>query len=321
MKKLLKSYVVSDGITQSMLASFLECRQKSRFKLDGWQTGNSTSHSMDRGNLIHSLLEGYYGHERTFNPSLIWNQEIEHWKSNLPITTNPKDTIETLSQVGALWPAYCKYWDTKDSRLIWKNRCEEVFNVNFNGFRLRGKFDGVPILHTPPNKVNPNHHMARYLFETKSKAYIEEQGLMDQLTFDFQNLYYLTALETMGTPAVGVIYNIIRKPLLKKGKAESDLEFSERVAEDINLRPSFYFKRYEISYTQRTLLDFQGDLLKILTEFKSWIEGKLPTYKNTTACVGKGNMKCEFLGACSSGTLIGYKRDRILFRELTPVSV
>lgn len=296
-----RPYVITDGITQSMLASFLTCRQKSQYQLDRWEPIATTS-SMNRGNLFHLALELWYGHQYHNLPFLPAVEE--RWRQ-LTFKQGPVDPIafeESMSLLQALWPHYTTHWKHADSKFTWHS-LEQVFDVVWNGFRLRGKFDGIA-------KINNKY----WLFETKTKASIDEDGLLDQLQFDFQVLYYLTAMRALGIEGNGVIYNVIRIPtLLKK---ESIQERMERLSNLVLKDPKYYFMRLEVSYSQDIITRFELELLSKLKDYQAWTKGSLPTYRNETACIGR--MKCPFLKACASQSLVGYKRSKQLFKELRP---
>ena len=45
-----------------------------------------------------------------------------------------------------------------------------------------------------------------------------------------------------------------------------------------------------------------------------WLNGKLSTFRDRTGCYKP--YKCDFLRACGTGTMAGYKRKPKLFMEL-----
>lgn len=314
-KKLQKAYTITDGVTQSMLASFLTCRQKSRFEvLQRYESAFSNfGGSAVRGDFFHTLLEYWYdGRVKDTVGELdpkafvhaVEKMYIEKAKKRGPIDI--KELDDTFAFSRAIFPTYVEVHKKSDAKKEWES-LEEVFDVKWKRWRLRGKFDGV---------FKRTGVDGRWLFETKTKAQIDEDGIIDQLSFDFQNLFYLTVLSSMGRRAVGVVYNVVRKPSLRQKKGESLDEFTSRIAEDVPARRAHYFKRYEVTYTPATVARFQDELEFKLRDFEAFVKGEIPTYRNEGACFGK--MKCSFLKACSSGTMVGYKQSRVLFRELLP---
>jgi hypothetical protein len=301
-------YVLSDGITQSMLASFLACRQRSKYQLDRWESVFGSAASALRGDLYHGILEEWYKYKtpasNLLNGAAAFLPEvIDSWRkrqSKHAPNVSAMDDAENFAR--AVFPEYVERWKKSDAKYKWE-ALEEVFDVKWEQWRLRGKRDGTLMLNG-----------SRWLFETKTKAQIDEAGIMDSLAFDLQNLFYLTVLRTQNRPAIGVIYNIVRYPQLRIKKTETPEQFQERVAEDVRQRRNFYFMRFEVTYSEMVQEQFRNDLKVMLNEFEQWYTGKLPTYKNVTACITK--IKCPFLTACASGSMAGYKQTRTHFKEL-----
>jgi hypothetical protein len=70
----------------------------------------------------------------------------------------------------------------------------------------------------------------------------------------------------------------------------------------------------EITYSADRVERFRSELLTILHEFRRWIEGKSPTYANTTVCEGRVN--CPYIAYCATDSDVGYTWDGRLFEEL-----
>jgi hypothetical protein len=195
-----------------------------------------------------------------------------------------------------------------DAKMRWVE-LEGVFDVNFNRgdspltFRLRGKKDGV----------YRDKNGQFWLFETKTKGRMNEDELMKTLDYDFQNLFYITAAsKVLAKPIIGVQYNVIHRPDYRKSTVETRRELEK----DVMKRPEFYYRRFEVPYSKQRQALFREELHRKLTEFHGWLNHKLPTYKNESACTGKGS--CSFISACAdvSGRMAGYTQTRRLFNEL-----
>ena len=293
------AYKASDGVSQSILSNFLSCRMKGKLYLDGWRQDSPRRDALDFGNLFHLKLEHHYSKSKA-NTVQAWRDKC---KSEGPINVEDMEIIEL--QFETLWPFYQKAHAKADAKLSWGGRLEEVFDVQWNGHRLRGKIDGIPMV---GRKL--------WTFETKTKAQIDEDSMMLALEMDLQNMYYITALQTKGQRPVGVIYNIIRRPGLKY-KLDDLPDYQRRLTEAVQKEPDHYFKRYEITYTDKQLKTFQDELKDALAEYKLWTEGKLPTYKNTTACVGRGQCQYLRLCSCAMSNTAGFNQDGVLFKELS----
>lgn len=213
------------------------------------------------------------------------------------------------STVLAMADGYATRWGKDDQARKWL-ALEEKFDVRFphaNGYRLRGKVDGV--FETAKGKA--------WLLETKTASQIVEDTLSDSLAFDFQSLFYVMAMEiALKREIHGVLYNLARKPQLRRGKAESLDAFQQRIKADIALRPDFYFIRFEVAFPAEVRLRFHEDLQSKLAEFQVWCNSDtvMRTYRNESNCIKRWN--CNYLPACGRGSMEGYAQTGTLFEEL-----
>ena len=117
---------------------------------------------------------------------------------------------------------------------------------------------------------------------------------------------YLSALRRMGnkTPS-GLLYNIIRRPSLRKRKNEPLKSFADRLSEDVSSRPDWYFIRMEMSVDEQEINRFEMELDDLISDFMMWWSGKSGHYKNTNHCQNKFGL-CPFVGICLRNDKSGY---------------
>ncbi len=326
--KLLKDspYRIEDGVSQSILSAWCSCRVNSRFNLDGWQTGKRKD-ALVYGSLWHSLLEKFFLGVKddgltAADAQDFFDEFIKGWLAKQQKETSNARDIQAdefcAAQAEATFIPYCEYHEDDFIPGRWVE-LEGVFEVDFHGFKLRGRMDGLQRCKTPKGSY-------LRLMEHKTKSRIEEDALDKRLCFDFQNLFYLTALNSQ-LAANGskerariVVYDIIRRPGLKYNPDKASLqEYAARVREHVATNktggPDHYFKRSEITYTVKDLKRFEEGLLVKLRLFRDWLAGTEPTYRNEQACVAGWN--CSFLDACAaSGNMAGYEQTGKLFVEL-----
>jgi len=291
-------YTINDGVTQSLLCSFIHCRQMCQNILDGWEF-ESPKRALQFGKLVHGLLENHYTQEEVDGEAY-----FRDWQKKCIADGDDVQAVEKdIAIAKALVDNYVPYWQKQDSKRTWIE-LEGVFDVPWNGFRLRGRTDGI--YRTGTGGI--------WLFETKTASQIQDEQMEQRLSFDFQNLFYLTAkAQELGCRIRGVMYNVIRKPLLRQKKQESDADYWQRCADDVASRPDHYYHRFEVVYTKAKQEWFQGELLAKLNDFKTWLQGGAPTYRNQNACVGR--WACNYLKMCAEGT-DGYSKSKELFGEL-----
>lgn len=307
-----KLYKMSDGVTQSLLHSFLACRRQIQYTLRGWRPATSKA-AMTYGSIFHDLLEHYYVGimagkiDRDFPFQRFARKHTRAWikknGKNLRHAGDLKMAFHEAAKVSAVFPSYCRFHDEDFDELDWQ-ALEGVFDVNWRSFRLKGRWDGL-------------YRIARelWLLETKTKSRIDTESIKSMLAFDFQSLFYITALaEKRKKKVEGVRYNVIRNPSLRQGVKESTRQFIRRIEKDAEARKDFYFMRFEASFDKSTRSEFEVELMHILREMRDWLDGRLATYKNGGSCIRR--YTCEYMSACASGTMAGYLGGGKLFTEL-----
>ena len=311
-------YSIGDGVTQSLLSNWVDCRHRARLSLSGWKKPE-TKESLVYGSMFHRALEFLYTDVRAKKikkpaDAMDLPQRVaDEWASKYPVATPEahQQTQLLLAQLGAVWPAYVKQYAKTDFKSGTWMEVEGTFDVQWRSWRLRGRRDGM-------RKINNK----LWLFETKTKSQISEQAITNALGFDFQSLFYITANETELAQRKkklrtirGVIYNVIRKPQFKQKGTETLAAYSQRVAADVQKDPNRWFMRYEAVYEPEQLQKFQDcQLAPKLFDFQEWLEGNLPTYRNEGAC--QKRWTCEFLTACGQDNMVGYEQEGRLFEEL-----
>lgn len=279
-----------DGITQSMLARFLVCRERFRIHvIEGLRPTDSFNHRLEYGNMWHvceetvkksggSWLDALY----RYSVELIdkyphSSEQISHWHRVCAVQ----------------FPWYLAYWKTHEDVVERKPIVQEyVFGSLYelpSGRKvlLRGKYDSVDL-------VGKGKQAALYLQENKTKGDVDERKLTQQLTFDLQTMFYLVALyaqqnlfgKEFAKPIRGVIYNVVRRPLSggkgnivrhrptkSKPKGESLDEFYDRLGGIIGSDPERYFMRWKVEVYPGEIMRFRRECLDpVLEQLWDWWE-------------------------------------------------
>ena len=312
-------YDLSRGVTQSMLQTFTRCRVACRLSLDRWQSG-VPGRATEFGSLFHALLQKWYGglcHSAT--PEQCFREVAIAWeKRSIEVGDDVKHVQADLGMAKALFPAYVQHYAKSDKKRIWVE-VEQVFDLPPHPtmrlpLRIRGKVDGVFRYEKTKSPASP----PLWVLETKTASQIDADTLSQALAFDFQCLFYLHALSRkLKQRFAGVLYNVIRKPSIGRGDDKCSSDYVKKIQKDIAERPDWYFARFELSFPKEVQDRFLSELSDKMLEFVRWMKRGIPTYKNEHACRGKWN--CEYLPICAAGgdpLKAGFKRDRVLFREL-----
>jgi hypothetical protein len=317
-----------DGVTQSLLKKWQSCRVSAAHYLNGWRAG-LTKGSLSFGNLWHFLDAELHkavaagklkSHKEKSALTDFFAKTMDRYERQQLKKIGGKTDADQLqldmAKAEAIFLAYCDFWPGDFERDRWLD-VETVFDVRWHGrhtkqmWRLRGRKDGAF-----QTFIGKKKKREKWLLETKTKGRIDNDDLLtDALSFDMQNLTYLTAdaAEYPDDPAIGTLQNIVRNPG-QKFTTGTLAQYMLRVKEDVRKRPEHYFKRFEVAYPADDRERFEDELEMKLFEFRAWLKGDLPTYRQEQACVGRWN--CTYLGACASGSMAGYSQTTKLFEEL-----
>lgn len=316
-----------DGVTQGLLETFLTCPEKLRLRAVEGQSPLRGSGALAFGSLVHEVLDHVYsaigkGQKKllpVISGSLAKCEKADRTKAQESPPADPRfweDLEENYGFAEAVVPAYFRQWekDLKDYEWV---ALEEKFNVPYHPLgrlglarpviRVRGKRDGVF-----------RQGKELWLFETKTKARIDDEAIVEKLPYDLQVMLYLWSMKhDYGEYPKGVVYNLIRRPQLRRKKDEDLREFCTRVNDDIASRPDFYFVRYLVSIREQELdaweLQFDGMVRQLI----NWWEGGFH-YKVSSACNGRMGV-CDLLPLCSRDDSSGHYVREEVFPELVQI--
>jgi hypothetical protein len=320
-----KPYNVEDGITFSLQSTFGDCRQRAKLHLEGWRR-ESSKEALEFGSLMHRLLEQMgkgviAGTVSNVGHCLdLLEVELEQWykdrvESGRASAAEIDQTQKIIAKARGVWPAYCEHYAKTDLKRGTWMELEGVFDVQWRGFRLRGRRDGMRRKNNVPR-----------LFETKTKSQIAENDIVEGLVFDPQCLYYIVAnrvelaqRKSRTKPLTSVDYNIIRSPGEKRTAKDATWDdYAKRIRDAIETKGSaYYFYRFEATYTEKQIAEFEDRLEQKLHEFKDWWEGRGRHYWNDGeggACRKKWT--CEFVPICAGLPTSGFHQEGRLFEEL-----
>lgn len=345
-----------DGVTQGLLALVALCPEKAAIKMKQGLSSPSKSGALAFGDVFHRALDNVYGLAKaeandtqteyvpeffiTNMDSFVEDAIIQIYQTDrealLQGTASPTELIAlevNCSLAKVMLRMYFRHWETDFRELNWVD-LERTFRVSytykigpgdvnftypFNGpqnlvtFPVRGKYDGV--FRSAPTTEAPTGHL--WLFETKTKSYIDEQSLSDRLNFELQVMLYLWAMkQTYGETPRGVLYNIVKRPMLRQKVKESLDDFCDRITADVQSRPEEYFVRYNVSITPDELDEWAArDLTRMMAHLYRWANSNEGTYRNSGACQ-MWNRPCEYLRLCAYKDPVNLTTREHVFPEL-----
>lgn len=287
-------YKISDGITQSLLTAFMACPKKCAFILKGLYDP-SKSENYRKGSIGHAILETIYG-------SGDWVKTLDEQYEKCRKESIPDEKLNSIFGIfEAIITCYLEFYkkDFKGTKFI----TEQIFNIEYKGFRLRGKTD-----------LTFQMEKQAVLMEHKFWSQISEDKLINVLSLDFQTNFYAFIYRLQnGKYPDRIDYNVVRIPQNKIKDAESSKDFAQRLMIDIRKDPKYYFRRVPIVPSKRQLESFEKNLDLLLENFKAFTLSPFAT-SNYMSCY-PGIFLCDFAPVCVSGSIAGFKT-KPLFEEL-----
>lgn len=309
-----------DGVTRTLLAMFMSCRQSAKLYLDGLEL-KSDKPALRQGSVVHWLLEQHYKGELPSNDAAELRQygDALFQKYCRLEKETPDQDLEVMWAKGlATIHGYSRFWKKRDANLRWVE-AEHEFAVPYKvhegtvaewDVTLRGKTDGLMRAGKTGKSL--------WMLEHKTSSGINDGELSLRLNIDFQLLFYVLAIgRERGERVGGIHYNVIGLPQHRVKIGQTLRQYRDELFDVVTDNPTKYYHRYEIVFPKVEQDHFQHNLLDVvLEEFKMWLNGELLTYQQTNACVGR--WACQYLRFCAShGDTAGYMTRDQLFKELS----
>lgn len=288
------------GVTQSLLADFLQCRERFRLRwVEGLTGQGGFNHYLEYGSMWHVCEEELARNPMVVNSKGKWEDALRDYCRKLaadyPMDQKQIDHWYNVCKVQ--FPVYVRYWAKhKDSKNRQPLLQEQVFDVPYKlpsgrVVRLRGKWDSVDLYKERQPYIR--------LGENKTKGDIDEEDIIQRLTFDLQTMFYLVALDYWhqqgaivgeasyeGYPIKGVRYNVVRRPLsggkysIRQHKptksnpqGESKADFYRRLGELIEENSDYFFMRWTVDVSPGDIRRFQDEFLTpVLEDLCNWYE-------------------------------------------------
>lgn len=299
-----------DGLTQSLLSSFLECRKKAELAYKKGYSSSNISNSLVFGSLFHECLDRCYNYMKQgikeINYENVVNNVLKDHKDQHEGVWTPEHEENHILNEGyikILLPEYFKRYWKEDSKKEWL-AIEKEFRVQYQSeVYLRGKYD----------RISKSKDGTLTLWDTKTKSRFDP-NFQDGLSFNLQAMFYRYAYWKETKQFISnFVFDLVKRPALRKGAMETMKAFMERVKNDVD---DDYFQRISVMVTEDEFKQWIG------TEFKYMVDGLWqwaihgPTFKNPTACETRYGV-CQFIRTCGLGNFDGLVKREKVFSELT----
>lgn len=282
-----------DGITQSMMNSFLACRERFRIRyIDGLQTTPRFNTPIEYGQMWHTCEEALARKED-------WEKALMKHGQNLARQyRGQQEQVDYWYRACKVqFPLYVKHWrshpDVKGRvPIVQEHQFEIPYELPKSGvvIKLKGKWDALDLI---------KNEGGVFVQENKTKSSVDTPDIMRQLTFDLQTMTYMVSAVIAQQKKIfpfdkgdigkikGVRYNVIRRPLSggkgsirqhkpskKNPSGETLTEMFERLTGILKDCPKEQFSRFLAVITPGDVTNFREQFLDpFLTSVGQWYEG------------------------------------------------
>ena len=312
------------GVTQSLIDMWLRCPHQARLYVHGWKPTGAESQAMVFGNICHHVLEQAYSGITCPLPGVVKcyikeYEEILNLEDRNDLSSEEFYDYEvSLAKAEGVMLGYFSNYQ-KDFANNWEI-AETIFKVPFefqDGKKtyVTGKLDGGFTTEKESGEE-------LYLMDHKCMGRINLQNLLILLPVDIQvNVYLWAVTQLTGRCPKGFKYNIIRNPSNKplKSKDETLKEYSDRIQEDVENRPTHYFSRINIPVHPKEIDKWERTwLTPIMRDMRLWFDSqyKWPEYYRPNNLKTEYGTLSPWASALAENDFSKYEKRTKVFEEL-----
>ncbi len=268
-------------VSNSEMYTYRQCPRKHQYRYRMMRRTRVKAAPLEFGGIMHDALEMWFnGYDIQDVVSFIQASDLDEWKEK------PK--------LLAMVVGHCAFW----SKSIVSIEIETEFAVPIKSRSgndchavIRGKLDGIVM-----------YNGKCYVLEHKSTSSDISPGseYWQQLLTDSQASTYILGARSLGYDPVGVLYNVLRKPLHRRSKSDmSPSDILDRMTTSMNESPQKYWGRQEIVRTEFDLQEAENDLYDWYKRLRS--DKTHP--RNVNACFDF-HRPCEYHDVCTGADRI-----------------
>jgi len=252
--------------TYSSVRQFRKCKRKFFWKYIMRLRPRFRDAALAIGSAFHDAVAEWYGSKRSSMAKIaeryVEKLEAEFAENNEAYDQKEYDKFE--GGIQALMGMLCGYADVySEDRKKWpidKDLIEAEFCIDMDDFDFAGKIDLV----VPGKKP--------FIVEHKTAAKIGD-SYVDRLPMDTQvRAYIFGAQYGLDIKVRKVLYDVIRKPSIRRKSNETQADYNKRLADDYMARPGFYFFREPLIFNMADVNSFEYELMQTHTEFNDILE-------------------------------------------------
>ncbi len=303
-----------------MRSEFANCRRKYYWNYEMRLTPLRISVPLTIGSVFHEEMDQLYGNLGHFGEEGVADSQLRIAYYFRQLRTNAKLMDWQLEELAwmesvccGMVAGYVNRYEDQDAKKYRVIEPERSFTVPIpnSDWVSRGKIDVLL------QALNGVHSGSYGVMEHKTAATIDI-GYVSRIQLDRQTLRYAWAAQIIYSRPIGfVVYNVIKKPLIRQKKKQSRdayIRELEEVYEDV----SKYFYRETIPLTQKMLDLIPEDDPKFVKQIEECQKSGY-FYMNTAHCNAYRTL-CPYARLCLEGvnedSLSGYRKRKHLHEEL-----
>ena len=267
-------------VSNNSTSIFKSCQKKYYWRYIKGLTPHKKSHALTLGSLIHSAFDMYYnGFTDEEVVKYIKDTAGEEIAKASP--ESAEDLVIAKYTALGMWVYY-----PKDLSVFKEIKPEMEVRLRLKPMR------GVKIILKADGLVTTDHMWIREL-KTSGLNFEQFQRRCENST---QASLYTYAMKNLGLPVQGMMFDYIKKPLLRKSVKEDKDQFGYRIMMDYKARPDFYFQRHFAYLSDESLKLFEDDLITCVKDIRTRCrDGKW--CRNAGSC-WNFNSPCPYLPIC-----------------------
>lgn len=244
------------------------------------------SSALSLGSVLHQAFDMYYNNFTIIEVLKYINDTMDEQLAKASPTEVEEIFLNKYILTG-MWSSYPMKLDGFS-----KIEPEKEFRIKVPGTRgiiFVGKVDGLV--------TDVNGRMWVRELKTTSQTF---QQFEVKARHSSQGTGYIWAMKKLGFPVNGVIYDFIKKPLLRKGINENIHQFGQRIIADYKARPDIYYKRHHTYRINDDLEMFENDLRSVAYDIRRRNKDN-KWHRNPDQC-WTYNSECPYLKICFNKT-------------------
>ena len=250
----------------------------------GLQPKRAATGVLNMGSTIHECFEMYFNKR----PATEIIQHIEDvYKEGLSSATENEEERMLIDKYACMgmWANY-PFSEMEFEEVI----PEKNFRVRLGGLRgvyLTGRVDGLV-----------KRQGKWWIREVKTTS-LDKRAFQSRAGVSYQAAGYMYGVgKETNTPLCGIVYDMIKRSLLRRGTHETAKAFGERIFTDYSKpeKKEMYYDRYYSYRSTKELAEFEKDMVILARELKARIRNK-SWFRNTDACFSF-NSECPYKKIC-----------------------